>query len=82
LIDSPAGRQASASSNDNAEEAATAILHLNGSEWMGRTIRVNEAKRREVSLDTNSRSGGGGFGSRKLLITITSVLLMVRSVRG
>jgi RNA recognition motif-containing protein len=48
-----------------AEEAATAMLHLNGSEWMGRTIRVNEAMRREVSLDTNSRSGGGGFGSRK-----------------
>jgi RNA recognition motif-containing protein len=48
-----------------AEEAATAMLHLNGFEWMGRILRVNEAKRREVGLDTNSRSGGGGFGSRK-----------------
>jgi RNA recognition motif-containing protein len=48
-----------------AEEAATAILHLNGSEWMGRNIRVNDAKPRAVHLDTNSRSDGGGFGSRK-----------------
>lgn len=47
------------------QEAATAIIRRNGSEWMDRTIRVKHAKPREVGLDINSRSGGGGFGSRK-----------------
>ncbi len=40
----------------NDEEAQAAITALNGQEFMGRTLTVNEAKPREP------RSGGGGYG--------------------
>src|SRR5258708_39046047 len=41
----------------NTEEAAkAAILALNGKDWKGRALTVNEARPRE------ERSGGGGYG--------------------
>jgi RNA recognition motif-containing protein len=40
----------------NRNEAETAISHLNGSQMMGRSINVNEARPRE--------EGGGGGGGR------------------
>jgi cold-inducible RNA-binding protein len=43
----------------NTEDAAkAAILGLNGKEWKGRALTVNEARPRE------ERSGGGGGGYR------------------
>jgi RNA recognition motif-containing protein len=44
-----------------AEESA-AIEALEGSEWMGRDLKVNKAKPRE---DRSSSFGGGGGGSRR-----------------
>jgi cold-inducible RNA-binding protein len=42
----------------NTQEAATAaILALNGKDWKGRALTVNEARPRE------ERSGGGDYGS-------------------
>ena len=42
----------------NSQEAANAaILALNGKDWKGRALTVNEARPRE------ERSGGGGYGS-------------------
>lgn len=41
----------------NTEEAAkAAIVALNGKDWKGRALTVNEARPRE------ERSGGGGYG--------------------
>lgn len=50
----------------DAESAAAAIQTLDGSEFMGRNIKVNEAKPRESSGGGFSRGGGGGggFGGR------------------
>lgn len=39
------------------DEAQNAINNLDGQEFQGRSIRVNEAKPRE-----NNRGGGGGYG--------------------
>ena len=42
----------------NTQEAASAAIQaLNGKEWKGRALTVNEARPRE------ERSGGGGYGS-------------------
>jgi RNA recognition motif-containing protein len=40
------------------EAAQAAITALNGKEWKGRALTVNEARPRE------ERSGGGGYGGR------------------
>ncbi len=45
----------------DAEAAQAAIQALDGSEFMGRNIKVNEAKPRE-SGGFNRGGGGGGFG--------------------
>lgn len=42
------------------EEEAAAIEALNEAEWMGRTLRVNEAKPRD-----NNRSSSGSWGRPK-----------------
>lgn len=44
------------------EEEASAIEELNGAEWMGRELKVNEARPREPR---SSFSGGGGGGGRR-----------------
>ncbi len=41
------------------EEESSAIEALDGAEWMGRTLKVNQAKPRE-----SNRSGGGGRSFR------------------
>lgn len=47
----------------DAEAAAAAIQTLDGSEFMGRNIKVNEAKPREAGGGGfRSGGGGGGFG--------------------
>ena len=47
----------------NSEEAAkAAILALNGKEWKGRALTVNEARPRE---DRPARSGGGYGGGHR-----------------
>ena len=43
---------------DNAEEARAAITNVNGREFNGRALTVNEARPREA----RSGGGGGGFG--------------------
>lgn len=43
---------------NTAEGATAAIQKLNGTEWKGRSLTVNEARPRE------ERSGGGGGGGR------------------
>jgi RNA recognition motif-containing protein len=45
-------------------EAASAIQSLDGSEFKGRNIRVNEAKPREAGGGGGPRGGGGGGGGR------------------
>jgi RNA recognition motif-containing protein len=49
----------------NSDGAAKAIAQFNDAELKGRNIKVNEARPRESRFDTNNRSGGGGYGSRK-----------------
>lgn len=44
------------------DEAVTAIKELNGKEFNGRNLNVNEAKPRE---SRDNRRGGGGGGGRK-----------------
>ena len=44
------------------QEAQAAIAALNGKEYSGRTLTVNEAKPRE---DRGSGGGGGGGGGRR-----------------
>ena len=41
------------------EEGEKAIAELNGTDFAGREIKVNEAKARE---DRGGRGGGGGYG--------------------
>jgi RNA recognition motif-containing protein len=43
---------------DNDDEARTAINELNGADFMGKTLTVNEARPR---TDRPSGGGGGGF---------------------
>jgi len=43
------------------EEAQAAIAGMNGKEFLGRTLNVNEARPRE----NNPRMGGGGGGDRR-----------------
>jgi RNA recognition motif-containing protein len=45
----------------NDEEAQSAIDGLNGSEFGGRNLKVNQARPRE---DRSNRGGGGGGGRR------------------
>jgi len=44
------------------EEAKAAITALDGQDFEGRAIKVNEAKPRE---DRGPRGGGGGFGGNR-----------------
>jgi RNA recognition motif-containing protein len=44
----------------DSEQAKAAIEQLNGTEFGGRNLTVNEAKPRN-----NERSGGGGFNNRR-----------------
>jgi len=48
------------------EEGERAIQEMNGKDWMGRTLTVNEAKPRERSSGGygggGRREGGGGYG--------------------
>ncbi len=46
----------------DAAEAAAAIQSLDGTEFKGRNIRVNEAKPREAGGGGGPRGGGGGGG--------------------
>ena len=47
----------------NTQEAATAaIAALNGKDWKGRALTVNEARPRE---ERSTGGGGGGYGSRE-----------------
>ncbi len=48
----------------DAAEAANAIKTLDGTEFMGRNIKVNEAKPREQSGRREGGGGGGGRGNR------------------
>jgi len=43
----------------NESEEANAISELNGAEWMGRELKVNQARPRE-----NKKSGGGDRNKR------------------
>ena len=42
----------------NTQEGTSAVLALNGKEWNGRALTVNEARPRE-------ERGGGGYGGRR-----------------
>jgi len=46
----------------NDDEAESAIQALNGTEFQGRTLTVNEARPRESSGGGGRRGGGGGGG--------------------
>ncbi len=46
------------------EEAQSAIDGLNGSEFGGRNLKVNQARPREDRSDRSNRGGGGGGGRR------------------
>ena len=48
----------------NDEEAQSAIDGLNGSEFGGRNLKVNQARPREDRSDRSNRGGGGGGGRR------------------
>lgn len=48
----------------DAGEANNAIQSLDGTEFMGRNIKVNEAKPREASRGGRGGGGGGGRGNR------------------
>lgn len=47
------------------DAAAKAIEALNGTEFQGRTITVNEARPRESRPRSDSRGGGYGGGGRR-----------------
>lgn len=49
----------------NASEAKNAIDSTNGTDVMGRAIRVNESQPRPKSNDRRSSGGGGGGGGGK-----------------
>jgi RNA recognition motif-containing protein len=48
------------------DEGSRAIESMNGKEWMGRTLTVNEAQKRESrptrTFSDPNRSSGGGYG--------------------
>ena len=46
----------------NTPEGNTAVLALNGKEWNGRALTVNEARPRE---ERSGGGGGGGYGGRR-----------------
>lgn len=46
----------------NKDEAQKAIDNLNGSDFEGRTMKVNEARPRE---ERSSQGGGGNYGRRR-----------------
>jgi len=46
------------------QEAQAAIAALNGKDYSGRALTVNEAKPREERPGGGSRGGGGGRGGR------------------
>jgi cold-inducible RNA-binding protein len=46
-----------------AEGAQAAIAELNGKQWEGRALTVNEARPQEQR--SGGRSGGGGFGGQR-----------------
>jgi cold-inducible RNA-binding protein len=49
----------------NTQEAASAaILALNGKDWQGRALTVNEARPREERSGGGYGGGGGGYSSR------------------
>ena len=45
----------------NTPEGTAAVLSLNGKEWNGRALTVNEARPRE---ERSGGGGGGGYGGR------------------
>ena len=47
---------------DSETEEASAISELDGAEWMGRELKVNQARPREKR---ESFGGGGGGGARR-----------------
>jgi len=47
---------------DNKEAAEAAIQALNGKNWEGRNLSVNEARPREERSEGSGRFGGGGGG--------------------
>jgi len=49
----------------NTPEGNAAVLALNGKEWKGRALTVNEARpREERSGDSRGYGGGGGYSNR------------------
>jgi RNA recognition motif-containing protein len=48
----------------SASDARAAIAGLNGKDFMGRALNVNEARPREEGGRTDRRAGGGGGGFR------------------
>jgi RNA recognition motif-containing protein len=48
---------------ENKAQETAAIAALDGAEWMGRAIKVNQAREREERAPFNG--GGGGGGDRK-----------------
>lgn len=46
----------------SASEETAAIEKLDGAEWMGRELKVNQARERQPR--SNSGRGGGGYGGR------------------
>ena len=47
----------------NTPEGTAAVLSLNGKEWNGRALTVNEARPRE-ERSGGGGGGGGGYGGR------------------
>ena len=45
---------------ENKAQETTAIEALDGAEWMGRSIKVNQARDREERTERTSFNGGGG----------------------
>jgi RNA recognition motif-containing protein len=45
---------------ENKDQETKAIAALDGAEWMGRSIKVNEAREREERTERTSFNGGGG----------------------
>jgi RNA recognition motif-containing protein len=66
IIDKETGRaRGFAFATMNTKEAAdAAILALNGKDWKGRALTVNEARPREERGESSSRGYGGGGRSR------------------
>jgi len=48
----------------NTPEGNTAVMGLNGKEWKGRKLTVNEARPREERSGSRGYGGGGGGGGR------------------